>query len=525
MNEKTLLFFSRWGLLLIVIIAIFFRLYNLPTTPPGLYPDEAMNGNNALEAISTGEYKIFYPENNGREGLFINIQAILLKIIRVNEPWVLRLGAVIFGILTVVGVWFLTKEILKKYKWASFVAFWSSFFLATSFWHINFSRIGFRANMAPMFLVWGLFFLIVALNRIKDNSQITNNQLLKNQNSNFKSLNLDIRTWILTVVGGLLYGAGMHSYIAYRITPLIIIFVFAVYWIAYKISFKKIIGLFFIYVIVAFLVFLPLGNYFIQHPADFMGRTSQVSIFSGPNPIKDLGVNVIKTLGMFNFVGDYNWRHNYSGAPELYWIVGFFLLFGFIGGIVRTFKYRLDQNYKEEKIIWLISIAWIIVAMLPVIISNEGIPHALRSILMIPPVYIIAGLGTYWILEAASRYQKPKTIGVAIIIIISLVTIQAYTTYFVAWAKNPNVQGAFAQHYVDIGRQINELPISADKYIIVNSGGTDVRGIPMPAQTIMFITDSFTPEKQNQKNIHYVLEKDLKSITQKDAVIFYLEPK
>lgn len=518
MNEKTLLFFSRWGLLLIIIIAIFFRLHNLPTTPPGLYPDEAMNGSNALEAISTGEYKIFYPENNGREGLFINIQAILLKIIGVNEPWVLRLGAVIFGILTVIGVWFLTKEILKKYEWASFVAFWSSLFVATSFWHINFSRIGFRANMAPMFLVWGLFLLITTLNRIKDNLQITNTQ-------NSKSLSLDIRTWILVVVGGLLYGAGMHSYIAYRITPLIIIFVFAIYQIAYKIPFKKIIGAFSIYVIAAILVFLPLGIYFVQHPVDFMGRTSQVSIFSGPNPIKDLGINIVKTLGMFNFVGDYNWRHNYSGAPELYWIVGFFLLFGFIGGIVRIFKYRLDQNYKEEKIIWLISIAWIIVAMLPVVISNEGIPHALRSILMIPPIYIIAGLGTYWILEAASRYQKAKTIGLAIIIIISLVTIQAYTTYFVAWAKNPNVQGAFSQHYVDIGREINELPISANKYIIVNAGGTDVRGIPMPAQTVMFITDSFTPEKQKQKNIHYVLEKDVGLIDQKDVVIFYLEPK
>ncbi len=48
----------------VLIIASFFRLYNLKSVPPGLYPDEAMNGSNALEAIETGEYKIFYPENN-----------------------------------------------------------------------------------------------------------------------------------------------------------------------------------------------------------------------------------------------------------------------------------------------------------------------------------------------------------------------------------------------------------------------------------------------------------------------------
>ena len=39
-----------WLLLVIIIIASFLRLYHLESLPPGLYPDEAMNGNNALEA-------------------------------------------------------------------------------------------------------------------------------------------------------------------------------------------------------------------------------------------------------------------------------------------------------------------------------------------------------------------------------------------------------------------------------------------------------------------------------------------
>ncbi|PIY59526.1 hypothetical protein COY96_01340, partial [Candidatus Wolfebacteria bacterium CG_4_10_14_0_8_um_filter_37_11] len=60
---------TKYLLILIVIIAAFLRLYNIiPPVgglPPGLYPDEAMNGNNALEAISTRDYKVFYPENNG----------------------------------------------------------------------------------------------------------------------------------------------------------------------------------------------------------------------------------------------------------------------------------------------------------------------------------------------------------------------------------------------------------------------------------------------------------------------------
>ena len=54
-----------------------------------------MNGNNALEANATGEYKIFYPENNGREGLFINIQAASIAIFG-NHPWSLRIVSVLF---------------------------------------------------------------------------------------------------------------------------------------------------------------------------------------------------------------------------------------------------------------------------------------------------------------------------------------------------------------------------------------------------------------------------------------------
>ena len=63
-----------------------------------------------------------------------------------------------------------------------------------------------------------------------------------------------------------------------------------------------------------------------------------------------------------------------------------------------------------------------------------------------------------------------------------------------------------------MGRQLNNLPKNMPKYVIVEAGGTDVRGIPMPAQTIMFITDTFTPEKQKEKNIFYVLPKQKNEI-------------
>ena len=54
----------------ILIIATFLRFYHFTTVPPGLYPDEAMDGNNAVEVAETKSLPSpFDIEDNGREGL------------------------------------------------------------------------------------------------------------------------------------------------------------------------------------------------------------------------------------------------------------------------------------------------------------------------------------------------------------------------------------------------------------------------------------------------------------------------
>ena len=91
------------------------------------------------------------------------------------------------------------------------------------------------------------------------------------------------------------------------------------------------------------------------------------------------------------------------------------------------------------------------------------------------------------------------------VLLLFIVFAEAYYSYFIRWAKNPNTAGAFAANYVEISRELNSLPVNQPKYVIVNAGGMDVRGLPMPTQTVMFITDTFTPEKQARENIHYLL--------------------
>ena len=460
----------------IVLFASFLRLYHITTTPPGLYPDEAMNGNNALEVATTGHFKAFYPEDNGREGLYVNTLVFFIKAFG-NEPWVVRLPAAITGILTVVGIYFLGAELLGEE--AGLLA---AFLLAACFWHIDLSRIGFRAIMAPFFLIWALYFALRSFRSKKE-----------------------FGAWTYALLGGVFFGAGFSTYIAYRIMPLLFL-VFIPFFRKHPHFWRRTA----VFVIVGVLVALPLGIYFLQHPGSFFGRTSEISVTSTGNPIGAFTLNVAKTLGMFNFRGDGNWRQNIAGAPELFFPVGILFLLGIALGaasLVRSMRKRGPDDPEPWFPAFSMTLiaAWFAIGIVPAAASNEGIPHALRSILTLPPAILFAAIGGIWTYRAIRDGGFKKTAAALGILFILIVGINGYTSYFITWAKNPNVYGAFNGNYVQIGDEINALPTSTPKYVVVNAGGVLARGIPVPAETVMFVTDSFTTSTRRARNITYLL--------------------
>jgi 4-amino-4-deoxy-L-arabinose transferase-like glycosyltransferase len=505
MNRKTF-----WLLIGILIIATFLRTYHLKTIPPGLYPDEAMNGSNALEALRTHHFKIFYPENNGREGLFMNIQALFVAALG-REPWVLRLPSAIFGVMTVLGLFFFSRELMWGRKrdeyagmpYADRIGLLASFFLATSFWHINFSRIGFRAITASFFLVWALYFFLRALHR-NDSGRTTSAS---------------------AIMAGVFFGLGFYSYIAFRVMPLLFLIFIPFY--RKQPRFWKITGVF---VAAVFIVAAPIGWYFLTHPADFFGRTTQVAVTAASHPFRDLVMNTVKTLGMIDVRGDGNWRHNFSGRPEVFWPVGIF----FWMGILLTFTRR----NRKEKLPFLVLFGWFFFALLPVVISDEGIPHALRSILLVLPIMSFAAVGADWAYEKTVEHFHHRgqrtTLRAAALLLFALLFLEAYHTYFVLWAKNTNVPGAFSADYAAIGNTIRALPDDIPKYVFIEAGGGTValkdpfdggegtHNVPIPAQTVMFLTDSFSPERQAEHNIHYVVPGDTVVIPD-NAQLFHIK--
>ena len=182
------------------------------------------------------------------------------------------------------------------------------------------------------------------------------------------------------------------------------------------------------------------------------------------SPLGEFALNVGKTLAMFNFTGDGNWRQNIAGAPELYFPVGILFLLGIVLALMslwRSIKKKnedggvLRAQYPAFSV--LIIFVWFILAVLPAAASDEGIPHALRSILTLPPAIFLAAIAGVWAYQVIRDNGFKKTATTLMLLFVVIVGANAYISYFIVWAKNPNVYWAFNENYVQIGNQMNAL--------------------------------------------------------------------
>ncbi|KPJ56913.1 hypothetical protein AMJ49_03275 [Parcubacteria bacterium DG_74_2] len=480
MKNKNLIF-----LLIVLSIAAFFRLWQLDEIPPGLYPDVAINGNEALESLKTGNFKLFYSENNGREGLFIWLIALSFLIFGVNV-WSIKIVAAVIGILTVFGLYLLTKDLFEKTidnkRKATDIALLSSFFLAISFWHVNFSRIGFRAILLPFVLVFFFYFLF----------------------KGFKK-----RGILNFIIAGIFFGLGFYTYTSFRMAVLILPFILIPYWFIYKKenSQKKFLFLVSCFLFLVFVIALPIGIYFLKNPQDFISRAAPISVFKASQPLEALLKSLISHLAMFNFYGDQNLRHNFFGSPMIFWPIGILFLIGIFLSL-KELIYSIKSKNLSLLTCHLFLISWFFIMLLPGILTYEGIPHSLRVIGVIPAVFIFAALGTDFLIKKIKiNWFLITLLGV---FFFSLVFAEYYR-YFILWGKNPEVKGAFTKIFADIGYYLNSLPQDFQKYVIVNESGVPVPwpdGIPMPAQTIMFVENT----KYGFLQSVYLLPKEINKI-------------
>jgi len=238
----------------------------------------------------------------------------------------------------------------------------------------------------------------------------------------------------------------------------------------------------------AALVGLPLALYFGKHPDMLWKRAGKISVFDAPQPALQIIENTWTTLIMFWFHADNNWRHNYAGDPQLYWPV--------------AILFTADTAAEWP----LIALSWIGVAMIPMVLSNEGLPHALRSLLMTPAVFLIAGAGACALIDlAASKLPRIALVGAGIVAGL-LLAAQADRQYFEAWAKQPGVAKEYMAILEETADEVNRMPNQTAKFVVLTNSKFQIRGAPLIAQPLMYLTASFTERGQTDRHIRYVTD-------------------
>ena len=456
------------SLIVLLCLAFFLRVYRLDSIPIGLYPDEAANGVDALHALETHHFELFYPANYGREGLFINLQALSIWLIG-NTLIGLKLFSAIFGTLTVLGFFLLGRELFHRTS-AGFAA---AFMLTTSYWAINFSRIGFRAIMTSFLLSFSFYFF-------------------------FRGLRSQRKRDFL--FSGLIFGLGLHTYIAFRVAPLILILLLPALFLSYERFFHRFWKYGLTFILGAFITAAPMLYYFfISHPENFESRSSHISVFSPEVNHGDLLGTVTKTFATslikYNFFGDQNWRHNYPPYPILDPVVGTFFLTGFFLLLGQTFRllYRriryTDRDFRLIINTFLFSSFFTMLA--PEFLTNEGIPHALRSIGTQMPVFLFATVPVLWLFNKARHNTYGVRIAIFSILILSFSASMLFnvTKYFILFANSKEASDSFNENYTNMAKYFLSLPDSVHKYYLIDSqGNTDRFHLPVAGMPVYFLT-------------------------------------
>lgn len=424
--------------LLLFAVALAVRLYRLDQIPPGLWSDEAANGLDVMD-LQQGHYRIFFPRNNGREPLFIYWQALAVTLLGVS-PYALRVAAALAGAATVPTTYWLVRTLWRGHELpADWAAFWTALLLTFGYWHLTMSRLGFRAITLPLVASLAAIFFWRAWPQVSGAARLP---------------------WRDLILCGVLVGLTLYTYTAGRFIPLLIGLTVVGALLTARTAQERwrsllalgIIGL------SALLVFAPLGLYFWRHPEYFLAHASDVSIlnqtYGGSNPLLAFADSAWQTVQMFATRPDGNLRHNPAGRPIFDPLLAGWLLVG-VG--YALWRWRALPN--------LFLLLWCGLLALPAMLTSQGVPHALRSLGMVPAIYILPVVGLLWVGQWGARWWRGLAywLPIPFVLLSSLLSVQAY---FGAWSDVGRFRQAFLIDYAQSAQRIVQQNETATAWVL-----------------------------------------------------------
>lgn len=376
--------FSAWiWLFLILSIAFFLRVYKITSVPPSLNWDEVSIGYNAYSVLKTGkdEWGVKFPLNFKSYGeyklpgqVYASIPGI--AVFGLNELGV-RITPVIYGTLTVLFLYLLVQEMFAK-KGVSLI---SAFLLAVSPWHIQLTRASFESSFALFWVVIGIWLFLKGLKKPK---------------------------WLVFSVFP--FAISIYTYNSARgFVPLFILALIIIF----RKYFWKVKGWFLSAGVLFAILMIPLAvqvmsgeaseRYKLVSITDEAGLIPRIEERRNGSTLPPVITKLIHnryTYISFYFTKNYlahfspdflfisgagHRQHHVQGVGEMYWFQSVFIILGAY--------YLLKKKDPGLKVL----LPWLFLAFVPVSLTNDSIPNALRTLNAAPIYQIFTAMGIYYV--------------------------------------------------------------------------------------------------------------------------------
>jgi hypothetical protein len=267
-------------------------------------------------------------------------------------------------------------------------------------------------------------------------------------------------------------------------------------------------------VVVALIVFAPLGIYFAKHPDSLTHRMEHVIV---THKAQDLAGKLqaildqaVEALLSFSIAGDRTPYSTIPGRPSLNPSFSALFLLGIAVSIARM---------REPPYLFLL--AWLAVMTSPAALARSG-PAAKRAIGALPAVALLIAVGALWPFQRLRRWAVRRSAswlpGVWALVVAAGFAyggVLTFRDYFVRWASNPNLFTHFELGISAIGEYAGGLPPDERIYVSpelpmhpsirFHSGlREDIRGyngrqcLVLPEQTAADTTYIIVPEKDGK---------------------------
>ena len=360
-------------LAMLLSVALIVRAVDLEHIPANLGGDEGTQGVAAIELVgpplgnpfATGWYSV--------PTMSFLMYGIALRVFGQSVAG-LRVLSALVGTATVLTTFLLAQEL-----WGRRVAWMAGIALACCHYHIHFSRLGSNQIFDGLFMTLALWLFVRALrSRSKAHFALT----------------------------GAVTGLGWYTYFGARLVA-IILTAYLAWRVVVEYRFLARYGrLLLISLCAALIVIAPLLAYYIDHPADLVSRSRQVSIFAsgwlereqettGRSRVSLLFEQFWKAISAFNYTLDPTfWYH--SSIPLLDFVGGVIFVLGLIWAMA---------HYRDPTIGLLLIWFWLALGLGWVLTENP--PSSQRMTVIAPALAVLIGLGLNWLIVLGCRIFGP----------------------------------------------------------------------------------------------------------------------